>query len=163
MDAELRSILMKKAGAILARRACSRGELRNRLAKIAGETPVEEVLDRLEQVNLLNDREYAYNFALHRIRQEGWGPAKVLDSLLRRHVEPEIAESALKRVRDEVDPSSILADYARKYFGKSAPDAKRVRKMIAHLHRRGFAEDSILDALRRVVPAALMQRYETGE
>ncbi len=163
MDDELRSTLMKKAGAILARRACSRGELRDRLAKIAGDIPVEEVLDHLEQVNLLNDREYAYNFALQRTRQEGWGPAKVLDSLLRRHVEPEIAESALTRVRDEVDQASILEDYARKYFGKSVPDAKRVRKLIANLHQRGFAEDSILDALKRVIPSALTQRYETGE
>ena len=63
MDNERHKLLMKKAGALLARRAYTRGELRDRLVKTSGETPVESILDRLEQLNLLNDAAYAYNLA----------------------------------------------------------------------------------------------------
>jgi len=165
MDPDPHQTLLRKAGALLARRAFSRGELRDKLSAAAGDSRVEAVLDRLEQLNLLNDADYAYNFALYRIRQLGWGPAKVRDSLLRRQVAPAIVESAIKRACEEADPLAALADYARKYLGKkdTAPDLKIARRLIAHLRRRGFEEDIIMSALKRVIPAALWQRLETGE
>jgi regulatory protein len=165
MASDSHKMLMKKAGALLARRDCSRGELRKKLSKIAQAPEIEAVLDRLEQLNLLNDVDYAYNFALCRIRQEGWGPAKVRDSLLRRDVAPETVEAALKRVLDEVDPRFAVADYVRKHIGKSglASDIQSVRRLVLHLRRRGFDDDAIWGGLKRTVPAALLHRLETGE
>ena len=164
-DAGVHEMLMKKAGAILARRACSRGELRNKLAKIAQISQVEDVLDSLDQLNLLNDMDYAYNFALCRVQQEGWGPAKVRDSLLRRHVAQETVESAMERIRKEVDYESVLAKCVRKYWGNRnlSRDWKEARKLILHLRQRGFDEDSIWSALKKIMPAALLQHLETGE
>lgn len=165
MEPDSQKMLLRKAGALLARRAFSRGELRDKLSSAAEGSVVDAVLDRLEQLNLLNDADYAYNFAFYRIRQQGWGPAKVRDSLLRRQVAPAIAESAIKRACEEADPLAALADYARKYFGKNyaAPDWKKARRLIAHLRQRGFEEDIIMRALKRVIPAALWKRLETGE
>jgi len=165
MDDELYIALLKKAGALLARRAYSRGELRDKIARIAGNPQVESVLDRLEQLNLLNDADYAYNFALYRIKQEGWGPAKVHDSLLRRHVVPAIIEQALERIRHELGDESALVEYMRKHCGKQGPpaDPKNIRRLILHLRRRGYDENIIFSALKRIVPAAVMRHFETGE
>ena len=165
MDTDLYSVLMKKAGGLLARRAYSRGELRDKLAKIAGPAAVEPVLDRLQQLNLLNDAEYAYNFALCRIQQKGWGPAKVHGSLLRRQVAPEAIEGALARVQSELSDEPALEACVRNYCGsKGMPvDLKDLRRLVSHLHRRGFGEDSIQSVLRRMVSARLWQRFETGE
>jgi len=165
MDAELHKLLMKKAGALLARRPYSRGELRDRLAKTAGALPVESVLDRLEQLNLLNDADYAYNFAFCRMQQDGWGPARVQNALLRRQVQEVVVEKALGRVRDELGGESALDAYVRSYRSKRnlPSDLKGLRKLILHLHRRGFDEEAILTALRPIIPAELWRRFETGE
>jgi regulatory protein len=165
MDAELRSLLLKKATALLARRAYSRAALRSKLAPTAGEAEVESALDRLEQLNLLNDAEYAYNFALCRIQRQGWGPAKVRDSLLRRQVAPSAIAGALKRVQNELGDESALLRYIEKHCGKQGPpaDLKGIRRLVLHLRQRGFHEDSILGALKQLIPAAVLERFETGE
>ena len=165
MDEELRKLLMKKAGALLARREYSRGELRTRLSKMAGEPLVESVLARLEQLNLLNDDDYAYNFASCRMRREGWGPAKVKDALFRRLVSRAAIERALARVQDELRPDAILEAYVEKYFGKHGTPAnpKEIQRFVLHLQRRGFDEAAVRGILKRRAPAAAMRRFETGE
>jgi regulatory protein len=165
MNDELRKSLFKKAGALLARRAFSRGELRIRLSKMADNLEIESMLDRLEQLNLLNDADYAYNFALYRIRQEGWGPAKVQESLLRRHVQQAVIECALERVHSELGEESVLIEYINGHCGKKGLPAnpKDIRKLIMHLSRRGYDQEAIVRALKRLLPTAAMRRFETGE
>jgi regulatory protein len=165
MDTELHKMLLKKAGALLARRSYSRGELRDKLARFAGGFPVEPVLDRLEQLNLLNDTDYAYNFALCRIRQRGWAPAKVQNSLLRRKIEPAVIENALEKAKRESRGESNLAHFVQKYCRKRGlpADSREIRKLVFFLHQRGYDEDNILDTLRQMLPHAVWQRFETGE
>jgi regulatory protein len=165
MESEIPIQLLKKAGALLSRRAYSRGEMRARLGKAAEEFQVEMVLDHLEQLNLLNDADYAYNFALSRIKQKGWSPAKVQASLLRRHIAQASIEAAIERTRDEVGEFQALKEYLEKYCGRRGvpADPKDIRKLIMHLRQHGFDDDSIHHALKRIVPAADMRRFETGE
>ena len=156
---------MRKAGALLARRPYSRAELQERLARFAGELPIDAVLDRLEQLNLLNDAEYAYNFAFCHMKQDGWGPNKIQHSLLRRHVEQKTIEAAIQRATDELGCETTIERYAQEYFSKKGlpADLKTLRRAIAHLGQRGFDEDSIMSVLRRMIPAKLWHRFETGE
>jgi regulatory protein len=165
MDAELRSLLLKKAGALLARRAYSRGEMRARLIKMAGETAVESILDRLEQLNLLNDADYAYNFAFRRTQREGWGPAKMQEALRRRGVSPAAIARALERVRNELSADSTLEALLERYCGTHGIPAnpKDIQKLILYLQRRGFDEEAIRGVLRHRMPAAALRRFETGE
>jgi len=164
-DTELHKVLLNKAGALLARRPYSRGELKDKLSKLADESQVEAAIGRLEQLNLLNDAEYAYNFALYRMKQQGWSPARVQESLLRRQVGQDIVESALERAQTNLGGVSAIVSCVRKFCEKSGlpADLKQTRRLIAHLHRRGFDEESIAAALRETIPAALLQQIETGE
>jgi SOS response regulatory protein OraA/RecX len=158
-------LLLKKAGDLLARRAYSRGELRDQLAKVAGAMPVEPVLDRLTQLNLLNDEDYAYNFALRRITQDHWGPEKVRRSLHRRQIAQATVERVLERMGSELGNEPVLENYLQEYWKKRGhpADLKGLRRLFLHLRSRGFEEESILIVLRRMVPPALWQRFETGE
>jgi regulatory protein len=165
MEPDPYKILLKKAGNLLARRAYSRGDLRIKLAKISGEPSVDKVLDRLEQLNLLNDVDYAYNFALCRIRRRGWGHAKVYQSLLRHLVARATIESAIDRVRNEVDDNSVLIEYLQRRFAKRGlpKDRNGVRKLALHLQRRGFDERNIWGVLKQMIPAVITQQFGTGE
>jgi SOS response regulatory protein OraA/RecX len=165
MDSVKKHLLLQKSAALLARRAYSRGELRDRLAKIAGKSPLNPVLDRLEELNLLNDEDYAYNFALRRTSENGWGPDKVRQSLLRRQVAQAVVEHALDRVRSAIGNEGALENYVKDYRRKRGlpADLPGLRRLISHLRRRGFEEDDILSVLRPIVSPVLWQRFETGE
>jgi SOS response regulatory protein OraA/RecX len=156
---------MKKAGALLARRAYSRVELQMKLADMADEAQVEAVLQRLERLNLLNDLDYAYNFALRRMRRLGWSRARVQNALLAHQVSSAVIESALEKMNESGGEQAILSSYLLKRYGKSGlpADVKGVRKLILHLRQRGFEEENILSALRGKIPDATLQRFETGE
>jgi SOS response regulatory protein OraA/RecX len=166
MDSGTHKLLMKKAGALLARRAYSRMDLQQRLAPFGDAERVESVLQQLERLNLLNDADYAYNFALRRIRRLGWSPAKVQNALLGNHVGHAIIELVLEQVRNESGgEESIIREYVLKRYGKSGlpADLKGVRKLIMHLRQRGFDQGNILGALRGKIPDVALQRFETGE
>lgn len=166
MNAEPERMLMKKAGALLARRPHCRAELRKKLLTFAGELPTEAVLDRLEQLNLLNDADYAYNFALRRMLQDGWGPERVQLTLLRRGIDHDTVRQALGRIEGEQTSVSVLGDYLDRYLrsGKDIPRTpQEIRKLIMHLRRRGFDEESILPAVRRLIPDAIWRLFETGD
>jgi SOS response regulatory protein OraA/RecX len=165
MDQDIQKLLIRKAGALLARRSFSRGELRIKLAKFGDSLQVEKALDRLVTLNLLNDADYAYNFALGRMDEQGWGPAKVIDSLLKRQIEQQTINSVMARIREERKEEnpveSCMKQYCRKNGTPSNP--KDVKRLASHLCRRGFDEDDVYRALRHSMPDALPQNFETGE
>jgi regulatory protein len=165
MDTQIQKILLKSAGAFLAKRAHSRAELKQKLMRLAPEPEVETALDRLEELNLLNDPEYAYNFALCRVRRGGWGRVKIEESLRRRQISESAIVSAIERVRSELDEESVLSAYLRRRFlDKKLPkDPKFVKKLVLHLRRRGFDEEEISRVLKRMFPAEIMRHLETGE
>ena len=165
MDGEIHNLLMKKAGALLARRAYSRAELQKKLADMADLSQVESVLDRLERLNLLNDFEYAYNFALRRMLRMGWSRAKVQNALLAHQVNAAVIERALREANESGGDRTVLGAYLLKRYGKNGlpTDLKGVRKVVQQLRQRGFEEDAILSALRGKIPDTTLQQLETGE
>ena len=166
MDTDLHKLLLKKAGALLARRTYSRMDLGTKLAEFADEQHVEAALQHLERLNLLNDYNYAYNFALQRIRQYGWSPERVQSALLAHCVGQAIIDRALDLVRMESGgEESVIKDYVQRRYGKRGlpADLKGVRKLIQHLRQRGFDEETIFAALRGDIPDTVLKHFETGE
>ncbi len=148
---EKRHDLQQKATRLLARRAFSRGELRDRLSDSAEQQDLGVVLDRLEELNLLNDLEYAYNFAADRSRR-GWGPGKIRAELARRQVPCSFIPDAIESVLSAADEPLVLARYLQHLLAKQNPlaDQKKARKLIQHLQRRGFSESAIRRCLEDV-------------
>ena len=161
----MKSALQKKAAALLARRAYSRGEIRQKLLKLADDPAVETVLDRLEHLKLLNDFDYAYNFALSRVGREGWGPEKISRALYSRQVSASDVSAALDQIRSLVGDDYALGEYLKRYFAKKGmpEDRNSVRKLVTHLHRRGYNRNSIIKVLKQLLPTEMMRYYETGD
>lgn len=165
MNEKLERKLLNKAAGLIARRAFSRGEMRLKLLKFAESPVVEAVMDTLEQLKLLNDADYAYNFAFYRVSREGWGPAKIRDALMRRHVQPSDITNALDKIHDALGDDFGLSDYLTRYFVKREipKDPKSTRRLIQHLVRRGYRHGSILKALNRMLPSETMKYFGTGD
>lgn len=165
MEPDSTKKIMHKAGSLLARRAYSRGQLRDKLAPLGEPEQIESVLDRLEQLKLLNDAEYAYNSASRWIRQEGFGPAKVYHFLRRRQVSGAAADAAIERVRRETNDTDALADYLmRRSRTRPLPaDRKAIRTLMMSLARRGFSQEVIWEVLRQKIPASAWREFDRGE
>ncbi len=156
---------MHKAAALLSRRPYSRGELKARLAALGEAAEVEKVLDRLEELKLLDDASYSYNLAGMWIKRQGWGSQKVRFHLLRRQVSAPVAETAIERVRQEVSDADALKSYLdRRARQRPMPQDRRgIRKLIGALRQRGFTDETIWSELRRRVPLEAWRVFDTGD
>jgi len=164
-DPEVDKELMRKAVALLARRGFSRGDLGCRLARKANPEEIQAVLDRLEQLNLLNDADYAYNSAGRWIKQEGWGPVRVIHRLMQHKIPGPIAKAAIDRIRQEISDAGALASYLdRRCQTYRLPESRKgIHKLFQSLLRRGFPSEVIWNELRRRIPPSAWQDFETGE
>ena len=171
--AELRSKLTERAVDLLALRPMSRKELLDKLCapprpkkrkypydKLDGESDPEElqsqrealtaqaetVADRLTELGLLNDEEYARTVARH-YAAKGYGPRKIRDELYRRGVPREFWEDALSEL--ETDERQIDS-LARQKLRGAEPTRENLKKVSDYLARRGYGWEDISSALERI-------------
>ncbi len=168
-----RSRLMERAVELLAQRPMSRKELLDRLCAPPrpkrGKYPydklddgpdpallqarrealrerAEEVADRLTELGLLNDEEYARMVARH-YAAKGYGPRKLRDELYRRGVPRELWEDALEE--RETDGDQVL-EQARRKLREKEPTRENLKKVSDYLARRGYGWEEISAALERI-------------
>ena len=171
--AEARSKLMEKAVGLLALRPMSRRELLDKLCAPPrpkkGKYPydklddapdrsmlqsqreallaqAEGVADRLAELGLLNDAEYARAVARH-YAAKGYGPRKIRDELYRRGAPREYWEDALADVETE---DSQIDKLARQKLRGAEPTRENLKKVSDYLARRGYGWEEISSALERI-------------
>ena len=171
--AGVRSRLMEKAVGLLALRPMSRRELLDKLCAPPrtkqGKYPydklddapgrsalqsrreallaqAESVADRLTDLGLLDDGEYARAVARHCAAKE-YGPRKLRDELYRRGVPREYWEDALT----EAEPDdSRIDELARQKLRGAEPTRENLKKVSDYLARRGYGWEEISSALERI-------------
>ena len=171
--AELRSKLMERAVGLLSLRPVSRKELLDKLCAPPrpqkGKYPydklddapdpemlqsqreallaqAEAVADRLNDLGLLNDGEYARTVVRH-YSGKGYGPRKIRDELYRRGVPREHWEEALAEVER---PDSQIDKLARQKLRGAEPTRENLKKVSDYLARRGYGWEEISSALDRL-------------
>lgn len=110
----------------------------------------EKAADRLEELGLLNDGEYARTVVRH-YSDKGYGVRKLRDELYRRGVPRELWEDALAEL--EPDTSGIDRLLAQKLRG-AEPTRENLKRASDYLARRGFGWEEI---------SAAIERYRNGE
>lgn len=167
------SKLMERAVGLLALRSMSRKELLDKLCvpprqkkekwpyDKLDDTPDSEVLrarrealreqaegvaDRLTDLGLLNDGEYARTVVRH-YAAKGYGPRRIRDELYRRGVPREYWEDAMEEREPEV---SQLDKLARQRLRGEPPTRENLKKLSDYLARRGYGWEEISSALERL-------------
>ena len=171
--AEVRSRLMERAVGLLSLRPISRRELLDKLCapprpkkgtypydklddvpdrsalqngREALLAQAESVADRLTELGLLNDGEYART-VVRRYAGNGYGPRKLRDELYRRGVPREYWEDALS----ELEPDECQIDrLARQKLREAEPTRENLKKVSDYLARRGYGWEEISSALERI-------------
>ena len=132
---------LNTAVAMLARRACSRKEIRDKLLSRGwcGET-ADMVLTKLDQKNLLDDRDFSEQWT--RYRSSGrYGTNRIYRELRFKGVDEETARAAVGSL-DEEEQLNAAADFAARSAARCKPgeDIRKSRNRVMQaLVRRGFS------------------------
>jgi len=137
---------------LLGFRARSVAELRRKLL-LKGEAPAEvsEVIARLLEQKLLDDADFAREFARAKILGPGSSRVRIKQELSRKGVARDVADRAIEQLQDSdgVDPAAAIHRVAVKKWKALAKfdDFTRRRRLYAFLARRGFNPDEIRSAM----------------
>jgi regulatory protein len=141
-----------RALTLLGFRARSIAELRRALVK-KGEPSVrvEEAIARLVDQKVLDDADFARQFARAKVTGSGASRIRILQELGRKGVARDVAERAIAELMDDegIDPAASVHRVAEKKWrilAKLDPATRR-RRLYGFLARRGFNPDEIREAL----------------
>jgi len=145
--------------AMLARRALTRAEVAEKLVRRVGPDTRDAVLARLEELRLLDDRGLAERIAHDGLVRRGFGRHRIRSELVRRGVEPAVAEDAIGRVfegeAERAAAETALARFRkRRARGRFTPQ-KEAAAEFRHLIGRGFPAGLVRDLLRDIREVSL--------
>ncbi|HET7483080.1 MAG TPA: regulatory protein RecX [Actinomycetota bacterium] len=144
---------MERAGRMLALRARSEREVRDRLreAEFDDET-IDAVVARLYELDLLNDEAFAVQLIEERATKKGLGPRMLLAELEAKGVDRATAEAALGIAG--IDEETQAVDQALKLVRKviNRPIKQQAAKLQQMLVRRGFSYEAAAAGVKAVLP-----------
>jgi len=147
--------LLAYAVKLLAGRAHSTGELREKLRRRAEQaTAVDVVLARLKENGYLDDQKFAENFASARLANDKFGKARVARDLRQRRVAPSLVERTVRKVYQDVNEESLIEQWVRRKYRLTPRDGlfeddKDMAAAYRRLLRAGFRSGEILRVLKR--------------
>jgi regulatory protein len=144
---------MVKAGRILSRRPHSTRELRDKLwASGIAQEDIDRAVDRLTELKLLDDEDFARLWVEERARTKGLAPAALLKELADKGIESDLAERVVGELGfdEEAEARELAIAYLKRVSGK-AP-LVQARRIQAMLLRKGFSMEAAVAGARAALP-----------
>ena len=115
-----------------------------------GEGDILATVERLKELGLLNDAEYAREFVRSRLATKPVSRQKLYLDLRTHRVPEELIQEALNEVPSETESSNAL-EVARKYWRQMGALEETVRRerVLRRLTSRGFTTEASLSAIRQ--------------
>lgn len=151
--ADERHKAMGRAGRYLAARPRTEHEVRAKLADANYEADVvEHVIDRLTELRLLDDRDFALRWVEERSRTRGRAGALLIMELVGKGIPREVAEAAVEEASpaEEDHAATVAATLLRKVA--RLPLTEQAARLQQMLLRRGFAGETAAAGVRAVLP-----------
>ena len=127
-------------------------EVEDRLDELQyGEGDILITVERLKELNLLNDEEYAREFVRSRLATKPVSRQKLYMDLRAHRVPEELIEAALDALPSETESDNAL-EVARKFWRQMIALEEPVRRerVLRRLMGRGFSTEASLAAIRQV-------------
>ncbi|WP_240770142.1 regulatory protein RecX [Nocardioides sp. GY 10127] len=147
-----RTILLEQ----LTGRARSRAELRTKLdAKLVPEEISEALLDRFEEVGLVNDEAFARAWVSSRQSSKLLAPRALAQELRRKGVDDETARTVLEEEVQPEDEEAAARALARKKLRtmRNLDDEVALRRLLGALGRKGYGGELVYRVAREEVRA----------
>lgn len=144
---------MKKAMNRLGRRMLSRRQLDDKLRTLEFEQPVRQrVLDRLTELNLLDDEAFGRALIRDILLRKPAGPRLLQQKLFQKGIDRSLADRLVAEAVEPDDQVEQAVSLTRKRLRsmQRLDGMTRKRRLYGLLARRGFAPDTIDQAMRAV-------------
>ena len=136
----------EKALYLLGYSARSKKELADRIARSASREAAEMAAQHMEDLGLVNDREYARFYAKELYARKGYAFSRVIRELQFKGIDRELAERAAEEFAP--DPVEKIRELANRRYPAAAGDERSRRRCVAALQRLGYRWDDIKTALK---------------
>ena len=150
LETLLRKSQTKRAGekalTLLEYRSYSKKELEDRLSRETGREAAREAAGRMEELGLLDDRDYARCLAEDLFTRKGFSQSRVRQELCRRGLERDLAEAAAEEFARP--PQEAIRELIERKYARYLGDEKGRRRAIAALQRLGYRFEDIRGVLR---------------
>jgi len=151
--------VFQRAGKLLAAKARSVEELRERLLEGRGATKpiVEEVIARLREYGYLDDSRFAQSYATLRVQQRPIGRQRLERDLWLKKVDKATVDEALDQVFESTPETEIIdRAIAKRVRLRGRPKTRaEAKKLFDHLLRQGFAFELVSEKVRAISKSEL--------
>ena len=135
----------EKALWLISYRSHSKKELTDKIRRTCDSAAAEKAVERMEELGLVNDEEYARQYARKLLLQKKMTKRTAVFELSRKGIDKETAEAVLDEI--EVDYRENIREIIEKKY-RNITDEKIKRRAVAALQRLGYGWDDINAVLR---------------
>jgi regulatory protein len=102
-------------------------------------------VENLEELNFLNDKNFAYSWAQSRLANKPLGKERLSQELWQKGVAKEIIEEVISATYKEKDELTLVRELAERRLKAYAnlDEVTRLRRLSGYLARRGFSYEII--------------------
>ncbi len=136
----------EKALYLIAHRDHSKKELVDKIRRTASQEAAEKAVDRMEEIGLIDDRDYARRYASELFQRKYFARKRVEYELKQKGIDPDFIEELLEELEPE-PVGQIGALVERKYL-RALDDERGRRRTVAALQRLGYRWEDIRRALK---------------
>ncbi len=135
----------EKALYLIEYRSRSRREIEEKLVPLYGETAAQTAVERLEQLGLINDEEYAREYATQLLENKKFGVRRAAFELMKKGIDKALAEEILEELAP--DPTEQIIKVIEKKYSRCLDDEKGRNRAINGLRSMGYCWEDIKQAL----------------
>ncbi len=127
----------------------SEKEIRAKLLRKHDADYVEEAIERLIELDLINDERYAENYARELFEHKRFGRMRIISELRAKGISSDIANAAVDELFSEEEPDNIqrIVDIIGKRYYNRMNDEVGRKKVFSALQRMGYSFSDIREAM----------------
>ena len=127
----------------------SEKEIRAKLMRKHGAEYVDEAVEKLIELDLINDRRYAENYARELFEHKKFGKIRIKSELIAKGIASDIASEAVNLLFEDEEPDNIqrIVDIIEKKYYNRMNDEVGRKKVFSALQRMGYTFSDIREAM----------------
>lgn len=127
----------------------SEKEIRAKLLRKHDADYVDEAVEKLIELDLVNDERYAENYARELFERKKFGKMRIKSELRAKGISPDIANAAVEELFEEEEPDNVqrIVDIiGKRYYNRMNAEVGR-KKVFSALQRMGYSFSDIREAM----------------
>lgn len=127
----------------------SEKEIRAKLIRKHGAEYVDEAVEKLIELDLINDRRYAENYARELFEHKKFGKIRIKSELIAKGIASDIAFETVNSLFEDEEPDNIqrIVDIIEKKYYNRMNDEVGRKKVFSALQRMGYSFSDIREAM----------------